>query len=477
MTASSPTSASYDFVVIGGGSAGLTAARFAARLGRKTAVIESGKLGGDCTWTGCVPSKALIRAARASWEIRRSDRFGISASQPALDFATLMARINSVIEDIYNAESPEKLLAEGIDTIAGRAEFIDTHELRVGESEISFSKLLIATGARPALPPIPGLDKTGYLTYETVWSLTRLPERLLVIGGGPIGCELAQAFNRLGSDVVLLEEADRILPNVDPEASEVLHSFLSGEGVSLRVSESISSIEQNNGQFRVVTEGEEFTGEHLLVATGRLPNLNGLELGRAGIGFSSRGIKVDKYLRTSRRHIFAAGDCTGGPQFTHYAGWQGFMAARNALLPGKTTAVQDLVPSATFTDPELAQTGHTESSARQRWGDSVQTAYWPMSQVDRATIDGVSEGFVKAIMRRNGQLVGATIVCPGASELINQWSLSISRGMKLGDFSGSLHAYPSYSMAGLQMSAEHRVASLLDGLSGKVISALSRGKQ
>lgn len=477
MTASRPTSRAYDFVVIGGGSAGLTAARFAARLGRETAIIESGRLGGDCTWTGCVPSKTLIRAARAAWEIRQSDRLGISAPQPALDFATLMARITSVIEDIYSSESPEKLLAEGIDTITGRAEFIDSHRIRSGDSEISFRKLLIATGARPAIPPIPGLDRTGYLTYETVWILTQLPERLLVIGGGPIGCEFAQAFNRLGSEVVLLEAADRILPSEAPEASDVIHSILSGEGVKLRVSESISSIEQNKGQVRVVTDRGELTGDQALVATGRLPNLEGLEPGRAGIEFSSKGIKVDQHLRTSRRHIFAAGDCAGCPQFTHYAGWQGFMAARNALLPGNAPAVQDLVPWATFTDPEVAQTGHTESSARERWGDSVQTAFWPMSQVDRATIDGVSKGFVKAIMQKDGRLLGATIVCPGASEMINQWSLAISQGMKLGDISRSLQVYPSYSMAGLQMAAEHRVTNLLDSLSGKVIGALYRSKQ
>ena len=196
-----------------------------------------------------------------------------------------MARITSVIEEIYSAESPEQLLAEGIDTIPGRAEFVDSHRVRVGELQISFRKLLVATGARPAIPPIPGLEESGYLTYETLWSMTQLPERLLVIGGGPIGCELAQAFNRLGSDVLLLEAADRILPNEEPEASETLHTILSGEGVNLRVSQSISSVGRDGEQFRIVTEGGEWTGDRLLVATGRLPNLAGLELGKAGVEF------------------------------------------------------------------------------------------------------------------------------------------------------------------------------------------------
>ena len=474
MIPASPTSAAYDFVVIGGGSAGVTAARFAARLGRKTAIIEAGRLGGDCTWTGCVPSKALIRASRTAWEIRQAHRFGVSTPPPAVDFTSLMARITSVIEEIYSAESPEQLLAEGIDTIPGRAEFVDSHRVRVGELQISFKKLLVATGARPAIPPIPGLEESVYLTYETLWSMTELPDMLLVIGGGPIGCELAQAFNRLGSDVLLLEAADRILPNEEPEASEALDTIMSREGVNLRASESISSVGRDGEQFRIVTECGEWTGDRLLVATGRLPNLEGMELGKAGVQFTSRGIKVDKYLRTSRPHIFAAGDCAGGAQFTHYAGWQGFMAARNALLPGKSRAVQDPVPRATFTDPEVALTGLTEDQARLRWGESVQTVIWPISQVDRAVIDGSPDGFVKAIMRRNGKLLGTTIVCPGASEMINQWSLAISRGMKLGDMSKSLNVYPSYSMAGLQMSAEHRVATLLGGVSGKIIRALAR---
>ncbi len=473
MSPSQKTSGSYDFAVIGGGSAGLTAARFAARLGGKVVIIEAGRLGGDCTWTGCVPSKTLLRAARAAHEACHSDRFGISAPNSSTNFPALMDRLNAVIEAIYRPESPEQLRAEGIETIFGKAEFMDAHTVNVGDSVVSFRRLLLATGARPSAPPIPGLGETGYLTYETIWDLAELPERLLVIGGGPIGCEIAQAFTRLGSAVVLFEAAPRLLPNEDTEASAIIESALAGEGTEVRVSSAITQVKEIGDGYRVETAAGAWQGDKLLVATGRQPNLDGLNLEQAGVEYSRQGIKVDRYLRTSQRHIWAAGDCTGAPQFTHYAGWQGFMAARNALLPGKSKARLDAVPRAVFTDPEVAQTGLTEAQAREQFGDSVETAYWAMKDVDRAVIDGNLEGFLKVIIRRNGKILGATIVSPTAGEAIHQWSLAISQGLKLGDLANTMHVYPTYSIATMQLAAERRVSDLLQGVSGKLVRFLS----
>ena len=467
---------SYDLVVIGGGSAGLTAARFAARLGRKVAIVEANRLGGDCTWTGCVPSKALVRAARARSDLKNSSRFGISAVEPEVEWPSIMSRIRSVIDEIYGAESPESLRNEGIDTFLAPAEFLNAHTVQVGETTISGKRFLIATGAAPSAPPIEGLQESGYLTYENICEIEQLPQRLLIVGAGPIGCELAQAFRRLGSQVALFEAADRILGQDEPEVSELIEKVLVSEGIELSIGQPVESIARVGKVVQVSLGKSTWTGNNLVVATGRIPKVTGLALEKAGILYSPKGISVDKYLRASQHHIYAAGDCTGGPQFTHYAGWQGFMAARNALLPGKTRAVRESIPWAVFTDPEVAHTGHTERTAIAQYGDSASVTTWPLKNTDRAVIDGAEEGFIKAVTLNNGKLLGATIVGARAGELIHEWALAIDRGLKLGELANTLHVYPTYSMATLQMAAEFSLSRLLTGFSGKVVRALSRIK-
>lgn len=471
---SEPVTAFYDFIVIGGGSAGLTAARFAARLGRRVALVEADRIGGDCTWTGCVPSKALIRSARAAHESRNAVRFGVEAGQPVVDWSAVRARIDSVIQQIYATESPEKLREEGIDVFLAPAAFLDRQALRVGDSVLQGRRFLICTGASPSIPSIPGLRQVNYLTYETVWSIDSLPERLIIIGGGPIGCELAQAFARLGTRVTLLEATHRVLGQDEPEVSDLIAETLVAEGVEIVLRHPVELVKESAGNIVTSSGVQEWSGDALLVAAGRAPNVENLGLENAGVAYSRQGIMVDRYLRTGQSHIYAAGDCTGGPQFTHYAGWQGFMAARNALLPGKSRGIRDAVPWGVFTDPEVAHAGLTEAEARLRCGDNVKVAIRPLQGDDRAVIDGLDGGFIKAITLPNGRLLGVAIVAPRAGEMIHEWAVAIQRGMKLGDLAGVIHSYPTYSMGAMQMAAEESISRLLSGFSGKVLRALSK---
>ena len=474
MTAPASAPLTYDFVVIGGGSAGLTAARLAARLGRRVAIVEASRLGGDCTWTGCVPSKTLIRSANVAREVRFARRFGIDSGQPRVDWPAIRARMNSVIQAVYASESAEQLREQGIDVILAPANFIDPHTLQPGDSTLFGKRFLISTGARPAIPKIPGLDQVNYLTYETVWDIDCLPQELLVIGGGPAGCELAQAFARLGSQVTLFEATNRILSQDEPEVSALIAETLVSEGVEIVLRHPAELVRASGGKVIITSGNQEWKGDTLLVAAGRFPNLEGMGLENAGVTYSRHGLSVDRFLRTSQRHIYGAGDCTGGPQFTHYAGWQGFMAARNALLPGKSRGIRDAVPWGVFTDPEVAHTGLTEAEARLRYGDKVQAINWPLRSADRAIIDGAGEGFIKATTLANGRLLGASIVAPRAGEMIHEWAVAIDRRMKLGDLASAIHTYPTYSMSAMQMAAEDSVSRLLSGHSGKVVRALLR---
>ena len=467
----------YDFLIIGGGSAGLTAADFAVRLGLRVALVEKSRPGGDCTWTGCVPSKTLLRIARTAHELRTAPQSGISAGPPKVDFPAVMSKVREVMEGIALAESAEELRSQGIDVFLGEARFLDPNTIVTADAELKARRILIATGAGPLIPPIPGLDQVGYLTYETIWDLEALPEHLLVVGGGPIGCELAQAFRRLGSRVSLVEAAPRILLQDEPEASSLILDELANEGVEFHLDAPVEKIEkndQNSSRIKLTTSQGPVSGDALLLTVGRRARLSGLELERAGVDYGPNGIKVNRSLRTSQRHIYAAGDCLGGFQFTHYAGWQGFMAVRNALLPGSTRAVLDRVPWTTFTDPEVAHVGLTEQQARDRYGHRIEVTNWPMARVDRALTDGASAGFIKLVHQPNGKLLGATVVSQRAGEMIHEWTLALDQGRKVGDLADSIHVYPTYSMANMQVSSQLRVSGLLSGASGRIIRKLVR---
>ena len=464
----------YDLAIIGAGSAGLTAARFAARLGKRVALIEANRVGGDCTWTGCVPSKALLHAARVAHTVRNGGEYGIHAVKPEVDFAAVMARIRAVVKQIYAAESPIVLQAEGIDVVEGRAQFEDARTVVLQGRRITAKYFLICTGASPFIPPIPGLAETPYLTYESFWQLESLPQRLIVVGGGPIGCELAQACQRLGSQVTMVEALDRILPNDEPQAAQVVTDALRRDGVELQLGTPVESVRFDDGGRIVVSGGgEEVEGDGILVAVGRRANVEGLGLENAGVSYTRAGITVDDYLRTSARNNFAAGDCAGGFQFTHYAGFQGAMAVRNMLLPGRSRARPTHPPWATFTDPEVAHVGYNEEQARQRFGDKVRVSTLSMESIDRVVTDGGTEGFIEVVHRDNGTVLGATVVGRNAAEALQGWAIAGERGLKMGDVAKAMQAYPSLGTGNQQVAWEAYLDGLTRGITGRVLSWLS----
>ncbi len=465
---------SYDLIIIGGGSAGLTAAGFAAQLDARVAIVEKHRIGGDCTWSGCVPSKTLRKAAKVAHQMRTANRYGLAGVEPRIDLASVMAHVRDVVAKIYREESPEALRADGIDVYEGAARFVDPHTLVVEQDTLSARHILLATGAHAAVPPISGLDGVDYMTYETIWDLETLPQRLIIVGAGPVGCEMAQAFGRLGSDVTLLSGRDRILPRDDPAASDVLTAVFQTEGIQPKLNARALQVWKDATGIHLVAGDRQVDGDTLLIATGRNPNVEGLGLDAGGVAYSTNGIGVDDHLRTSQRHIYAAGDCTGEYQFTHYAGWQAFVATRNALLPGASKGVTHLVPWTTFTDPEVAHVGLTEPQARERLGNQVMTCEWPMSRVDRARTDASTTGFLQLVHKKDGTLLGATIVSERAGEMIHEWIVALHRGLKVGDLASIIQVYPTYSMASMQAAAEIRVSQVMGGVTGRALRSLTR---
>jgi len=495
---SAPSSApsetdAHDLIVIGGGSAGLTAAKFASNFGKSVALVEASRAGGDCTWTGCVPSKTLLAAAKRAWTWRRmTERYGGEGGGGA-DDASLRRmlegarkEVDSARERIYEEDdSPRVLQSLGIDFVRGRAKFRDAKAVDVtsdldGTTVRLSAKygVVIATGASPrnVASDIAGLDAVPYWTYENVWAeffnciendqQQKVSERrVIVVGGGPIGCELSQAISRLGPSVTLVSGSRRLLPAAEEEASTELRKVLEGEGVSVICDRRVASVaadENDDKKIRVSLEDgamDPIVGDHILVATGRVPNVGNMGLDSVGIRLDPKtgGIKVDEKLETSVRGIFAAGDCTGDRQFTHYAGYQGAVAARNVLLPLKDPGVLDEVPSATFTDPEVAGFGLAERDARDRYGDdAISTSFRPLSEIDRAVCEGTdSHGFIKIVYKSgNKRILGATIVAPAAGELISELALARDAKLPLDKLATVMHAYPSYSIALQQMAAD-----------------------
>ncbi len=461
----------YDIVIIGAGSGGLTAARFAAQLGAKTALIERNRIGGDCTWTGCVPSKALLRAAKVANEVRNAARYGIDAGPVSIDMVQVRRFVRSAIEEVYQYETPEVLEAAGVDVIAERAEFVSPSAVRVGERTITGKIFLIATGARPAIPPIPGLGDVEFVTYEKIFETDRLPGALAIIGAGPVGTELAQAYRRFGSQVTLIDR--NFLARDEPEARQALRSVLEREGI--RFVDNRAESVWNEGGNIVVEAGESRTVcDMLLVATGRAPAVAELGLDKAGVKYSDRGIGVDDRLRTNVKHIYATGDVVGKQQFTHLAGWQAFQAVRNAMLPGGGSGFTDLVPWVTYTDPEVAHIGRTEEDARIEFGTSVRVHSRSMKEVDRAIAEGNTDGFLKIVTGNDDTILGATIVASRAGELVGEFVLAIQNRHRLKDIAGAIHPYPTYSTAIQQLAAEATIDRMLEGTSGMFIRGLSR---
>jgi pyruvate/2-oxoglutarate dehydrogenase complex dihydrolipoamide dehydrogenase (E3) component len=461
----------YDLLIIGAGSGGLVAARFAAQLGAKVGLIERNRIGGDCTWTGCVPSKALLKVAKIAHEIRTAPRYGISPTSSEINMSAVREYVRGAIASVYQFENPEVLAAEHIDLIFGAARFVDHSTVVVGDRTIQSKAFLLTTGARPSVPVITGIKEVPFITYEQIFDNDVLPKTMLIVGGGPIGIEMAQAYQRLGSQVTVVGKA--VLPKEDPDVQDLIKTILEREGVRF-VLERAKEARRDGNAIVIATEHQELTGDLLLVAAGRKPNVEGLDLEKAGVKHSPDGIPVDDRLRSNVHHIYAAGDITGGYQFTHYAGWQAFQAVRNALLPSSALGISNVVPRVTFTDPEVAHVGLTEHEARTEHGDRTQVNRWELGKVDRAVCENDTAGFLKVITDQDGSVVGACVVAARAGEAIVELVIAIKNKLKVADLAGTIHPYPTYSTAVQQMAADITVERLLSGASGKLIRGLSR---
>jgi pyruvate/2-oxoglutarate dehydrogenase complex dihydrolipoamide dehydrogenase (E3) component len=452
-TASRPAALTPDICVIGAGSGGLSVAAAAAQFGVQVVLIERDRMGGDCLNVGCVPSKALIAAGARVQAIRDAGRFGVSAGEPKVDFAQVHAHVRRVIAAIAPNDSVERFTALGVNVIKGEARFINRNTVMVGAQAIRARRIVIATGSRPSLPPVPGLDAVPHLTNESVFDLTRLPERLVVLGGGPIGVELAQAFARLGSAVTIVE-AQSLLSRDDPEAAAIVRRALLRDGVTLHEQAKALRAEAIRGGVRLVLAGAEggpdvmVEGTHLLVAAGRTPNIEALDLELAGVRNDARGVIVDKGLRTANRRIFAIGDCAsgqaGGLQFTHVANYHAGLVLRSALFRLPVKADANAIPRVTYCHPELASIGLSEAKAREA-GGALTVLRWPYAENDRAQAEHETQGFVKLVADRKGRILGASIVGAAAGDLIVPWALAVQKGMTVKDMAGLVFPYPTLS--------------------------------
>ena len=434
----------HDLIVIGAGSAGLTAAGGAARFGLKVALIEQGKMGGECLNTGCVPSKALIAAAKRAHAGRQGMRLGVSLAEPEISFDEVRHHVRSAIDAIAPHDSQTRFEGLGVEVLRGTARFISADTLEVDGRNLSAPRIVIATGSRPAVPEIDGLSEVSFLTNETLFDLAELPMHLVILGGGPIGMEMAQVFRRLGSAVTVVEKGVA-LAKADRDAAAIVLAELGAEGVSIREDCPTRSIEARSGSAIVSLEdGTRIEASHLLVATGRRANIDALELDRIGVKHGEKGIEVDRSRRTNLKHIFAIGDCRAGPRFTHVAGEEGSIAVLNIALgwPAKVDWARAL-PSVTYTDPELAQIGPTEAEARQKFA-AVDVERQDFTDNDRAVTEGDTRGFLKLI-RHRGKLVGVTIVGRGAGDLLLPWAQAMAGKASTFALGSAVVPYPTRS--------------------------------
>jgi len=439
----------YHLVVIGAGTAGLVTAAGAAGMGAKVALVERHLMGGDCLNVGCVPSKAIIRSGRSVAAVRDAHKLGIQTGEPTVDFAEVMQRLRKLRAGIAPNDSAARFRDLGVDVFLGDASFVDDQTIQVGDTLLKFGKAVIASGGRAAAPPIPGLDTVPYLTNETLFSLTELPRRFGIIGGGPIGSEMAQTFARLGSEVHLIEKADRILSREDPEASQFVEEAMGKDGVHLHHKVTDLEVESTaNGILLKPGAGREpIEVDQLLVAVGRAPNIEGLNLEAVGVKHDRFGVTVDDHLRTTNKRIFACGDVCTKFKFTHAADFMARTVIRNALFMGRAKMSDLVIPWSTYTSPEVAQVGLTEDSAKQT-SVEVDVYKLPLEDVDRAILDGETNGFVKVLTKKGtGTIVGATIVAAHAGDLIAELTLAMSNGIGLGSIANSIHPYPTQGEA------------------------------
>ena len=469
-----------DLCVIGGGSGGLSVAAGAAQMGARVVLVEKGKMGGDCLNYGCVPSKALIAAAAAAEGVRHAGRFGVNGHEPAVDFAALRDHLNGVIAAIAPHDSVARFEGLGVTVIQAAAQFTGPREILAGETRVKARRFVVASGSSPARPPIPGLETVPYLTNETVFELAERPAHLIVVGGGPIGAELAQAQRRLGVRVSLLEMF-KVLGKDDPEVTAFARRQLVADGVEIHEGIAVKQVAGDGNAIAVTIEENGATrtlsGSHLLVAAGRKANVEGLNLEAAGVTYSPKGIAVDARLRSSNKRIFAVGDVAvveglGGYQFTHVAGYHAGIVIRNALfkLPAKVN--YSALPWVTFTDPEIAHVGLTEAEAREKHGNGVKALTWSFADNDRAQAERATEGLIKVVVSARGRILGASIAGRHAGELLHPWVLALSQGLKIGALAKMIAPYPTLGEVCKRVAGSYYTPTLFGERTKKIVRFL-----
>lgn len=457
----------YDLVVLGGGSGGLNVATAAAAVGARVALVEKDKLGGECTHSACVPSKALVRAARVVHEARGAAAFGVDLGVPKVDFGAVMARIRGVVAGFAGSDSGESLRAKGIDVFRGSPAFRAYDTVVVGPTTLNAHRFVVATGSRPATPAIPGLEEVGTLDNRSIWDLETLPETLLIVGAGPVGLEFGQSLARLGTKVTILGEAPQILPKEDPEIAAIVQRTLEAEGIIFHLGVEITGVarrgEKSLVKFRRGGETFEATRDKILVAAGRLANIEGLDLGNVGIHATpEHGIPVDDHLQTSARQIYAIGDVIGHHMWTHAAEREASTVFQNAVLKLSKKVDYATIPWATFTDPEVATVGLNEAAARLDHPDArVFRAEY--GELDRARIDGKTTGMAKVVATPGGKILGATIAGEGAADALQEFVLAMQHGLTLADLAETVHPYPTYVGIARKLANQYMATKLEKG--------------
>ena len=444
----------YDMIVVGGGAAGLTGSGLATTLGAKTMMIEQEKLGGDCTWYGCVPSKTLLKAAKVAHHITRASNYGLSDQNLEGSFSTVLDFVRQVREDVYHeADDPDIYTGMGIDVRFGAASFVDSHTIEIrsssGVERHTSRYFLLATGAKAWVPPIPGIDEVGVLTNETLFELTVQPQQLLIVGGGPIGIEMAQSFRRLGSDVTVVDMIDRILAKDNEEMASVVQSALEKEGVRFELGAAVNRMYKDNGQtiVEIKRDGAAYSlrADAVLMATGRRANIGNLNLEAAGVKTNRLGISVNRRCRTNVKHIYAAGDVTGEYQFTHMSEHMAKVAVTNAIAKLPTKMDTAVVPWVTYTQPEVAHVGKSEKDLVND-GGKFKTYRFPYTKLDRAITDSETGGMIKVYAKPGGKILGVDIVGEAAGELISEYALAMKHNISLRKIADTIHAYPTYAL-------------------------------
>lgn len=460
-----------DLCIIGAGSGGLSVAAGGAQLGRKVVLIEKGEMGGDCLNTGCVPSKALIAAGARAHAFRTADKFGVASAEPQIDFAAVMDHVHGVIETIAPIDSQERFEGLGVTVLREHASFTGSRQVKAGPAIVNAKHFVIATGSTPFVPPISGLSQAPYLTNETVFQNRTLPDHLIVIGGGPIGVELAQAHQRLGAKVSIVE-GTTILNKDDPGLVDIVRHQLLSEGINIHEKAMVDAVIKNADGVSVAFNGQTISGSHLLVAVGRKPTVDGLNLEAAKVDYDKGGVKVDNRLRTSNKRIYAIGDVIGGRQFTHVAGYHASILVRNVLFKQPAKNKDHEAPWVTYSDPELAHVGLTEEDARKQHKD-VSVVRWEFDENDRAQAERDVKGLVKVVTGKGGKILGASIVGRGAGDLIQPWTLAMANGETVKAFTNMIAPYPTRGEASKRAAGAYYTPTLFSKKTKMLVSLLS----